>query len=135
MKVSNGINVTRIYQDQLKKAQGAKTNGEDFSKMLGNASVDTENQGVNAPALKQASNTNLNFAVNAPQTEEADPIESFKHVAEVFSSEGAETSTEALTREARVNQIKALYEAGQYNVSAEAVAEKLWASGVVQTAW
>lgn len=136
MKVSNGINVTRIYQDQLKKAQGAKTNGEDFGKMLANAGVSTENKVADAPALQHAAKANLDFSIGSEtRAEEADPVEAFKHATEVFTSEGAETSAEAVSREARVNEIKALYEAGQYNISAEAVAEKLWASGAMTAIW
>ena len=136
MKVSNGINVTRIYQDQLKKAQSAKINGENFSSLLKNNSVDAENKSVSAPTVRFGSNAGLNFGVNTTEkAEEADPVEVFKHATEVFTSSEAENSTEALTREARVNEIKALYEAGSYNISAEAVAEKLWASGAVTAVW
>ena len=38
-------------------------------------------------------------------------------------------------REEKVARIKALFDAGQYNISAEAVAEKLWASGVMTASW
>ncbi len=129
MKVSNGINVTRIYQEQLKKAQN-KTTGDSFSKMLGNVTSDSSNIS-NAPALKHAANANLNIAINNNvQAEKADPVEVFE-----FAAGAVANSPEV--REEKVARIKALFDAGQYNVSAEAVAEKLWASAskILTTSW
>lgn len=129
MKVSNGINVTRIYQEQLKKAQ-AKNNGDTFSKVLDSNSTKIENDGVSSnSALKQISTDDANPIVNG-KAQEVDPVEAFKHAAEVFAS-----SPEPIAREEKVSKIKALYDAGQYNVSASAVAEKLWATGIMSVSW
>lgn len=129
MKVSNGINVTRIYQEQLKKAQ-AKNNGDTFSKVLDSSSTKVESNGIgNNSPLKRVSNANTNPVVNG-KAQEVDPVEAFKHAAEVFTS-----SPESPAREERVSKIKALFEAGQYNISAEAVAEKLWATGIMSVSW
>ncbi len=126
MKVSNGINVTRIYQEQLKKAQN-KTTGDSFSKMLGNVTNDSSK--INdAPALKHAANANLNIAISNAQAERADPVKVFE-----FAAGAVANSPEV--REEKVARIKALFDAGQYNISAEAVAEKLWASGVMTASW
>ena len=59
MKVSNGINVTRIYQEQLKKAQN-KTTNDSFSKMLGNVTGESTKVS-NASALKQNYNSEKNI--------------------------------------------------------------------------
>ncbi len=126
MKVSNGINVTRIYQEQLKKAQN-KATGDSFSKMLGNVTNESSNIS-NAPALKHAANANLNIAISNAQAERVDPVEVFE-----FAAGAVANSPEV--REEKVARIKALFDAGQYNISAEAVAEKLWASGVMTASW
>ena len=126
MKVSNGINVTRIYQEQLKKAQN-KTTGDSFSKMLGNVTGESSKVS-DAPALKHAANANLNIAINNAQAERVDPVEVFE-----FAAGAVANSPEV--REEKVARIKALFDAGQYNISAEAVAEKLWASGVMTASW
>ena len=126
MKVSNGINVTRIYQEQLKKAQN-KTTGDSFSKMLGNVTGESSKVS-DAPALKHAANTNLNIAIKKAQADRVDPVE----VCEFAS--GADANSPEV-REEKVARIKALFDAGQYNISAEAVAEKLWASGVMTASW
>lgn len=127
MKVSNGINVTSIYQEQLKKAQ-ARTNSDAFGNMLTDATLQANGAtDVNTPsALKHAASVNVgNPAINAPRAEEADPVEIITFAAEAV----ANTSD---VREERVNNIKALFDAGQYNISAQAVAEKLLASGIMR---
>lgn len=133
MKVSNGINVTSIYQEQVKKAQANKTNDATFGNMLTGA-VDTKtaaNNVADASALQHAAKANiggLSFGDVAPKAVESDPVEVFKHVAGIVASAPE-------TRAEKVDRIKALYEAGQYNVSAEAVAEKLWASGIMSVSF
>ena len=99
MKVSNGINVTRIYQEQLKKAQN-KTTGDSFSKMLGNVTGESSKVS-DAPALKHAANTNLNIAINNAQAERDDPVEVFE-----FAAGAVANSPEV--REEKVARIKAL---------------------------
>ena len=125
MKVSN-INVTRIYQEQLKKAQN-KTTGDSFSKILNNITNESSNVS-NASALKHAAKANLNFAISEAQSEKVDPTKVFEFAAGVVAQ-----SPEV--REEKVARIKALFDAGQYNISPEAVAEKLWASGVMTASW
>ena len=127
MKVSNGINVTRIYQEQLKKAQN-KTTNDSFSKMLDNVNGGGSTNVSNASALKHAANANLNIAISNAQAERVDPVEVFE-----FAAGAVANSPEV--REEKVARIKALFDAGQYNISAEAVAEKLWASGVLTASW
>ena len=137
MKVSNGINITHIYQEQLKKAQ-SKTNDNSFSKLLDNdVSVKSSNTVSDASALKHAANANLNnlafgklHSLGKAEPTRVDPEHAFKHAVEVFTSPEAETSSDAITREAKVAHIKELYDSGQYSVSPEAVAERLWASRV-----
>jgi hypothetical protein len=49
MKVSNSINITRIYQDQVKKAKTEKPDGE-FSKLMQNSAGKTEGASRSYPA-------------------------------------------------------------------------------------
>ncbi|HNX75021.1 MAG TPA: flagellar biosynthesis anti-sigma factor FlgM [Candidatus Rifleibacterium sp.] len=124
MKVSN-VNVTRIYQDQVKKAQTAKPDGE-FNKMMQNSTgkVDTATRTFHPP-----SGVNLNNPVitGAPVAQ-ADPVETIKFAAEVFASVPD-------VRSERVDRIKALIDAGQYNVPADKVAEKLYSHPHMQRVW
>jgi anti-sigma28 factor (negative regulator of flagellin synthesis) len=126
MKVSNGINVTRIYQEQLKKAQN-KTTSDNFSNLLGNVTNESVNVS-NASALKHAAKANLDIALSNAQSEKVDPAKVFE-----FAAGAVANSPEV--REEKVARIKALFDAGQYNISPEAVAEKLWASGVLTASW
>jgi flagellar biosynthesis anti-sigma factor FlgM len=124
MKVSN-INVTSIYQDQVKKAKGEKVDGE-FGKMMQDSAGKTENQAkvVHPPSGINPNNPILSGAPVA----QADPVETVKFAAEVVAGEPD-------VRAEKVDRIKKLFEAGQYNVPAEAVAERLWASGVITSSW
>lgn len=124
MKVSN-INVTSIYQDQVKKAKGEKVDGE-FGKMMQESTGKTENQGktFHPPSGINPNNPILSGAPVA----QADPVETVKFAAEVVA--GAPD-----VRAEKVDRIKQLFDAGQYNVPAEAVAERLWASGVMTKSW
>ena len=54
---------------------------------------------------------------------------------EVFEFAAGAVANSPEVREEKVARIKALFDAGQYNISAEAVAEKLWASGVMTASW
>jgi hypothetical protein len=69
MKVSNGINVTRIYQEQLKKAQN-KTTSDNFSNLLGNVTNESVNVS-NASALKHAAKANLDIALSNAQSKKS----------------------------------------------------------------
>lgn len=59
---------------------------------------------------------------------QADPVDTIKFAAEVVASEPE-------VRTNKVDRIKQLFDAGQYNVSPEAVAERLFASGAVTKSW
>ncbi|NCB39777.1 MAG: flagellar biosynthesis anti-sigma factor FlgM [Erysipelotrichia bacterium] len=125
MKVSNSVNITRIYQDQVKKAGAAKPDG-DFRKMMQDANVKTDG---NVKAFHPPSGINPNNPVlSGTPVPQADPVETIKFAAEVVANEPD-------VRSERVDRIKKLFDAGQYNVPAEAVAEKLFASGVVTRSW
>ena len=124
MKVSN-INITNIYQEQVKKAKGEKT-GAEFSKMMqdSTAKVETKEQSFHPPSGVNPNNPVLSGAPVA----QADPVETVKFAAEVVANQPD-------VRAEKVDRIKSLFDAGQYNVSAEAVAEKLFNSGAVTSSW
>jgi flagellar biosynthesis anti-sigma factor FlgM len=124
MKVSN-VNVTRIYQDQVKKAQTAKPDGE-FNKLMQNSTgkADSAARTFHPPSGVNPNNPVLSGAPVA----EADPVETVKFAAEVVASEPD-------VRSEKVDRIKRLFDAGQYNVSAEKVANALYASGVITSSW
>ncbi len=124
MKVSN-VNVTRIYQDQVKKAQTAKPDGE-FSKMMQNSTgkADTATRTFHPPSGVNPNNPVLSGSPVA----QADPVDTIKFAAEVVASEPD-------VRAEKVDRIKKLFDAGQYNVPVELVAEKLFASGAVTSSW
>ncbi len=127
MKVSNSNinNIQKIYQEQVKKANTGKTSGE-FSKLMQENSV---KQTESTKTFHPPSGVNLNNPVltGAP-VQQADPVETLKFAAEVVANQPD-------VRAEKVDRIKALFDAGQYNVSAEKVAERLWASGVMTTSW
>jgi flagellar biosynthesis anti-sigma factor FlgM len=125
MKVSNNINVTNISQNQIKKLQEANT--DKFDKMLQGAS--NENNGaIDSKLTEPAKKVSL---ANLEQTQAA-PAKTTDEMA-VFAQ--ATLEKEPAIRFEKVNHIKALIDSGNYNISPEAVAEKLWASGVVRHAW
>lgn len=125
MKVSSSVNVARIYQDQLQKAKTAKPNGE-FSKMMQDS---TSKADSNVKTFHPPSGVNPNNPVlSGPPVAQAEQVETIKFAAEVVASEPD-------VRSERVDRIKKLFDAGQYNVSAEAVANKLYASGVITSSW
>lgn len=124
MKVSN-INVTSIYQDQVKKAKGEKVDGE-FGKMMQDSVGKSEGK---TRAFHPPSGINPNNPVlSGAPVAQADPVETVKFAAEVVAGQPD-------VRAEKVDRIKQLFEAGQYNVPAEAVAERLWASGVMTSSW
>lgn len=124
MKVSK-INVTTIYQNQLKKLKGEKVNGE-FGKMMQDSALKTVSQ---TKVFHPPSGINPNNPIlSGAPVAQADPIETIKFAAEVVA-------TEPDIRAEKVDRIKKLIEAGQYNIPAEAVADRLWASGVITNSW
>ena len=129
MKVSNSINVTSIYQEQLKKLQNAKPG--DFSKLMGDKVSERPVDPAYEEPVKLASNTQskVNLAslvVNEP---------AIKTPEEIFTFAAQSVASEPDIRFEKVNHIKALVDAGQYNISPMAVAEKIWSSGVVTHVW
>ncbi len=124
MKVSN-VNVTRIYQDQVKKAQTAKPDGE-FGKLMQNSTgkADTANRTFHPPSGVNPNNPVLSGSPVA----QADPVDTIKFAAEVVA-------TEPDVRAEKVDRIKKLFDAGQYNVPVEKVANALYASGMVTSSW
>lgn len=124
MKVSN-INVTSIYQDQVKKAKGDKVDGE-FRKMMQDSAEKTENK-TKAFHPPSGINPNNPILTGAPVAQ-ADPVETVKFAAEVVAGEPD-------VRAEKVDRIKKLFDAGQYNVPAESVAEKLWNHRAIRDSW
>lgn len=124
MKVSN-INITNIYQEQVKKAKSDKT-GDEFGKMMqdSTAKVETKERSFHPPSGVNPNNPVLSGAPVA----QADPIATVKFAAEVVASEPD-------VRSEKVDRIKKLFDAGQYNVSPKVVAERLYASGAVTSSW
>ncbi len=124
MKVSN-VNVTRIYQDQVKKAQTEKPDGE-FNKMMQNSTgkADTATRTFHPPSGVNLSNPIISGAPVA----QADPVETIKFAAEVFAGVPD-------VRAEKVDRIKALIDAGQYNIPAEKVAERLYAHPHMRSVW
>ncbi len=124
MKVSNRINsIQKVYQDQVNKAKTAKSNGE-FGKLMQGASVkNTENVKSSQPT-SGVNMTNLisNEQKPVPVSFEA----SVNTAAQVVANESD-------VRAEKVARIKQLFDAGQYNVSAEKVASRLLAVGVMKS--
>jgi flagellar biosynthesis anti-sigma factor FlgM len=124
MKVSN-INVTSIYQDQVKKARTDKADGE-FGKMMQDSTSKVENK---ERSFHPPSGINPNNPVlSGSPVAQADPVETVKFAAEVVAGEPD-------VRAEKVDRIKKLFDAGQYNVSAEAVAEKLYSHRAIRDSW
>lgn len=125
MKVSNSINVTRIYQEQVKKAGSEKTDGE-FRKLMQNQ-ADTKVDSTRTFTPPSGVNPNNPVLSGAP-VPQADPVETVKFAAEVVANQPD-------VRAEKVDHIKKLFDAGQYNVAPEKVAERLFASGVLTNSW
>ena len=124
MKVSS-VNVTRIYQDQVQKAKTAKPEGE-FRKLMQDSTTKADG---NVKTFHPPSGVNPNNPVlSGAPVAQADPVETIKFAAEVVASEPD-------VRSEKVDRIKKLFDAGQYNVSPEKVAEKLFASGIMTSSW
>ena len=123
MKVSNNVDVARIYQEQLKKNQNKKTDG-DFRSMM-EKSVNTKTE---KPAgFKPPSGVDLsNPVLSGPPAPKADPMQTVKYAAEVVANEPE-------VRADKVDRLKQLIDSGQYNIPAEKVAERLLSSGILTT--
>lgn len=129
MKISNNLNITSIYREQLKKAE-AKTgkDGAEFSNLLQTPSTKPA-ESTQAPSFSGGVNkVNTPFNKNEP-IKEADAAAATMQ----FAAKAVANSPDV--RAERVNAIKKLFDAGQYNIPAEAVAEKLFNSGVVTRSW
>ncbi len=124
MKVSNS-NIQKIYQEQVKKAKAEKSNGE-FRKMMQDASAKSTGQVKTFAPPSGIDPNNPVLAGNA--VKEADPAVTIQFAAEVVANEPD-------VRAEKVDRIKKLFDSGQYNVPAEKVAEKLFASGVLTASW
>ncbi|RCK79815.1 MAG: hypothetical protein OZSIB_3969 [Candidatus Ozemobacter sibiricus] len=125
MKVSNRIDIARIYQDQVKKTQG--DSGDAFKKVMQEATGATA--GAAKPTFHPPSGLNLARPVFAGKpVPQADPVETARFAAEVVANEPD-------IRAEKVERIKKLFESGQYNIPPEKVAERLLASRVLTDPW
>ncbi len=125
MKVSNRIDIAKIYHDQVKKTQGEHS-GDAFKKVMQETAGGAP---AGKPAFHPPSGLNVARPVFAGKpVPEADPVETARFAAEVVANEPD-------VRAEKVDRIKKLFESGQYNISPEAVAEKLLASGVMTASW
>ncbi|NLM16454.1 MAG: flagellar biosynthesis anti-sigma factor FlgM [Candidatus Riflebacteria bacterium] len=128
MKVSNSIDVTKIYQEQVKKA--GKTQSADagkFDRIMAEAGAAKADSSKDVSSVKGTPVQGLKQEGPA-KTQPRTRMETIH-----FAAEAVAVSPDVRTE--KVDRIKALYEAGQYNVSPEAVAEKLWASGILTRSW
>lgn len=125
MKVSNNIDVAKIYQEQIKKAEAKSTDGA-FRKML------QDSQPVEVPKeslpTQSSAPLNLTSLFPADKAVSADPTETIKFAAMTVASEPD-------IRSEKVDQIKKLIASGQYNIPAEKVAERLFSSGILNVSF
>ncbi|MBF0543490.1 MAG: flagellar biosynthesis anti-sigma factor FlgM [Candidatus Riflebacteria bacterium] len=126
MKVSNRVEIQKIYQEQLKKVQ-SEGSGEAFKKVLQGATQNPE--GPQKTVFHPPSGVNpMNPVFSGKPIKEADPVQTLKFAAEVVASQPE-------VRQEKLEKIKSLIAAGQYNIPAEQVAEKLYSSGIVTRSW
>jgi flagellar biosynthesis anti-sigma factor FlgM len=125
MKVSNGNNIQKIYQEQVTRVRKGDS-GDAFKKVMQSTS---QPDGAQKAAFHPPSGVNLtNPVLSGKPVQQADPVETLKFAAEVVASQPD-------TREDRISQLKKLIESGQYNVSSEAVAERLLRSKHITASW
>jgi len=125
MKVSNQIDIAKIYQEQVKKTQGEAPKAA-FKKVMAEAVAPAD---VPRPSVHPPSGLNVSRPVFAGKpVPEADPAETARFAAEVVASEPD-------IRSEKVDRLKKLFESGQYNIPAEKVAERLLSSGVLTKSW
>lgn len=125
MKVSNRIDITKIYQDQIKKTQG-EGSGDAFKKVMQGTAAPSEGQKA---TFHPPSGLNVSRPVFAGKpVPEADPLVTARFAAEVVANEPD-------VRAEKVDRLKKLFDAGQYNIPPEKVAERLLASGVLTNSW
>lgn len=125
MKVSNRSDIQKIYQEQIKKAQGDK-GGDAFKKVMQSQTASTE-----APkkAFHPPSGVNVfNPVLQGKPVPEADPVKTLEYAAEVMAHEPD-------IRQEKVDRIKKLFESGQYNVPPDKVAERLMRSKHLTDSW
>jgi flagellar biosynthesis anti-sigma factor FlgM len=109
----------------VKKARTDKADGE-FGKMMQDSTSKVENK---ERSFHPPSGINPNNPVlSGSPVAQADPVETVKFAAEVVAGEPD-------VRAEKVDRIKKLFDAGQYNVSAEAVAEKLYSHRAIRDSW
>lgn len=126
MKVSNRIDITKIYQEQVKKTQSGSSDA--FKKVMQDAASSSAT-GTTKAVLHPPSGINTSRPVfTGKPVPQADPVETLRFAAEVVANEPD-------IRAEKVERIKKLFESGQYNVPPEKVAEKLLASGVLTKSW
>jgi len=126
MKVSNGT-IQKIYQEQVSKTrQTTEGSGDAFKKVLKETASPQE---AGKTTFHPPSGVNLTNPVFKGQpVKEADPVETMKFAAEVVANQPD-------VRAERVDQLAAMIRSGNYNISADKVAEKLFASGIVTKTW
>ena len=125
MKVSNRSEIQKIYQEQIKKAQGDK-GGDAFKKVMQSQTspTDAPKKVFHPPSGIDISNP----LIQGKPIPAADPARTLEFAAEVVANE-------LDVRQEKVDRIKKLFDSGQYNIPAEDVAEKLFASGVLTSSW
>ena len=125
MKVSNSTNIQNIYREQLKKVQG--DSGDAFKKVMQTSTASPES--ATKVTLHPPSGVSVtNPVYNGKPTPQADPVATMNFAAEVVA-------TQPDVRSEKVARLKAMIDAGQYNIPASAVAERLMASGVMTKSW
>ncbi|MBF0405995.1 MAG: flagellar biosynthesis anti-sigma factor FlgM [Candidatus Riflebacteria bacterium] len=126
MKVSNRVEIQKIYQEQLKKVQ-SEGSGDAFKKVMQDVSSTKETP--QKPAFHPPSGVNaMNPVFTGKPVKEADPVQTMKFAAEVVASQPE-------IRQEKLARIKLLIDSGQYNVSPEQIAERLFNSGAVTQSW
>lgn len=125
MKVSNNVNITRIYQDQVKKTK-TENSGSEFNKIMQDSVSKTETTVKSFSAPSGISS--INPVLTGTPVTQSDPVQTAQFAAEVVANEPD-------VRAEKVDRIKKLFDSGQYNIAPEAIAEKLFASGAVTASW
>jgi len=116
MKVSSNNEILKIYREQVSKVRG-EGSGEAFKKIM-QETVST-GDGPAKSRFHPPSGVNLtNPVFQGKPVKEADPAKTMQFAAEVVANQPE-------IREDKVERLRALIKSGQYNVSPEAVAERM----------
>ncbi|MBF0498562.1 MAG: flagellar biosynthesis anti-sigma factor FlgM [Candidatus Riflebacteria bacterium] len=126
MKVSNGNSIQKIYREQVNKAK-PEASGDDFSKLM-KSTAKTTDESVKTAFHPPSGVSAGNPLFTGKPVKEADLVETMKFAAEVVASQPD-------IRSEKVDHLAALIKSGQYNVPAEAVANRLFTSGIVTNSW